>query len=534
MPVSDKKVNVLVVDDEPQILTAIGDLLENEFTVWTANDGQAALDILAHHEMAVILSDQRMPGMSGAEFLGRARCMSDATRILVTGYSDLDALVTAVNLGQIHAYLSKPWNPLELQVVVRTAADRWRLGRSLDQERNLLRALMDNIPDAIFFKDRELTFTRLNGAEALLLGGKEPVDLVGMRLSEIVSGDQVSAIERQETAILQSGIPVTDQLVELKDELGGSRWLSITKAPICQNGEVSGLVGISRDVTIRKEAEDYLRSAHDRLQQAVEERTAWLQTEIKLRSAAEEQARSAREIAENASRAKTTFLANMSHELRTPLNAIIGFSELAVSVMDKESLTRYGEFLDNISESAHHLLRVISDILDVSRVEVGKVVMHESDVDMVEVVQSVIRLIDHAITRKRQIITRDLSDGLPLLRGDDRLIKQILLNIVSNAAKFTPECGEIHLELGMRDGGVFVSVTDSGIGIAPEDMAKVLQPFGQAENAISPKQEGTGLGLPLAKGFADLHGATLSLNSEVGKGTRVTVFFPASRTIVSA
>ena len=237
-----ERFGVLVVDDEPQILTAITDLLEEEFEVHTACDGLAALDILAVRTVCVILSDQRMPGMTGAEFLGRARSISDATRVLVTGYSDLDALVSAVNLGQIHAYLSKPWNPLELKVVVRTAADRWRLNRALDHERNLLRALMDNVPDAIFFKDRDLAFTRLNRPQAMILGGADPVDLLGMRLSDIVSVDQAGPVEALEQAIIDKGAVVDDVIESFIQADGSQGWISTTKAPIRMGGEVIGLV----------------------------------------------------------------------------------------------------------------------------------------------------------------------------------------------------------------------------------------------------------------------------------------------------
>ena len=249
-------------------------------------------------------------------------------------------------------------------------------------------------------------------------------------------------------------------------------------------------------------------------------------------SAAKQTERTAREAAETANRAKTVFLANMSHELRTPLNAIIGFSDLALSVMTEPDLENYGGFLGDISESAHHLLRVISDILDVSRVEVGKVVLRESDIHIGEVVQSVHRLIDHVLTRKRQTLSYSAAEGLPQLRGDARLLKQILLNLVSNAAKFSPDMGNIRVSAGLAGGCVTVTVADDGIGIAPEDMAMVLQPFGQAESAISPKQEGTGLGLPLAKGLVELHGGTLTLDSVVGQGTRVTVTFPATRSVL--
>ncbi|MGE5514447.1 MAG: ATP-binding protein [Bacteroidota bacterium] len=526
------KESVLVVDDEPQILTAITDLLEDEFTVWTASDGDTALKILAMQEMSVILSDQRMPGMSGAEFLGAAREVSDATRVLVTGYSDLDALVKAVNLGQIHAYLSKPWNPLELKVVVRTAADRWRLGRTLEHERNLLQSLMENVPDAIFFKDASLHFTRVNPAQANLLGVAGSHEVVGHMLGDLVPPERAAMIEEQERDIIDRGVPVIDRVEAALDATGAATWHSITKVPIRDHDRVVGLVGIARDITKRKQAEDYLRRAHEELQKAVEERTRWLRQEIRRRSQAEDHARTARDSAEAASRAKTIFLANMSHELRTPLNAIIGFTELAETLMNEREIERFGGYMSNITESAHHLLRVITDILDVSRIEVGKVTLREEEVDVADVVQAAMRLAGHVASAKKQTLALRMADRFPRLRADERLLKQALLNIISNATKFTPEGGHVAVSADNIDGVITIVVKDDGVGIAPQDLPLVLQPFGQAENTLTPKHEGTGLGLPLAKGFMELHGGSLDLESEVGKGTSVTLRFPPDRTVV--
>jgi two-component system cell cycle sensor histidine kinase PleC len=525
------KESVLVVDDEPQILTAITDLLEDEFVVWTAGNGPEALDLLKTREVAVVLSDQRMPGMSGAELLGQVRETCDATRVLVTGYSDLDALVKAVNMGQIHAYLSKPWNPLELRVVVRTAADRWRLGRSLEHERSQMLALMDSLPDAIFFKDADLRYARVNPPQASLLGLSGPEALLGKTLSEVLPGSHSREVEDQERQLLRDGGAIVDAQVAVPDREGRTLWYSHTKVALWENGVIVGLVGVARDVTKRKQAEDYLRHAHDELQKAVDERTASLREEVGRRAQAEAAAQAAREVAEAASRAKTIFLANMSHELRTPLNAIIGFAELAETLMMPGELDAYGGFLANITDSAHHLLRVINDILDVSRVEIGKVTLRETHVDVCEVIQAAIRLAGPGASSKRHALECRVPEGFPMLLADERLTKQILLNLVSNAVKFTPDSGHIVVEAMMEDGGIVVTVSDDGVGILPEDIPIVLQPFGQVENRMAPKQEGTGLGLPLSKGFMELHGGTLAVESNGDSGTVITLTYPKDRTI---
>ncbi|MCA1908791.1 MAG: response regulator [Magnetospirillum sp.] len=525
------KENILVVDDEPQILTAISDLLEDEFTVWTASDGPAALKILAEQDMAVILSDQRMPGMTGAELLGHVRQVSDATRVLVTGYSDLDALVKAVNLGQIHAYLSKPWNPLELKVVVRTAADRWRLGRTLERERTLLQALMDNVPDAIFFKDASLHFTRINPAQAAMLGLDSVLEAQGHMLGDLIPHVAADPVEAQERQLIESGTPLIDQVEAVVDPSGATTWMSTTKVPIRMGQKIVGLAGISRDITKRKQAEDLLRRSHDDLQKAVDERTAWLRQEISRRTQAEEEARAARDVAESSSRAKSTFLANMSHELRTPLNAIIGFAELTESQMNDAERAKLGGFVADIGESAHHLLRVINDILDVARVEAGKIDLHETIIFVPELIQSAVRLTIPSVTAKQQMVMTSCPDHLPRIKGDERLIKQILLNLVINASKFSGRGGRITIDAAHADGVVRLTIADDGCGIAAEDIPKVLQPFGQVHNLLAPKQEGTGLGLPLAREFMELHGGSLELKSELGRGTTVVLTFPPVRVV---
>jgi signal transduction histidine kinase len=202
--------------------------------------------------------------------------------------------------------------------------------------------------------------------------------------------------------------------------------------------------------------------------------------------------------------------------------------------MDDRERDKYGGYLANVTESANHLLRVITDILDVSRVEVGKVTLREAEIDIGDVIQSAMRLAGHVAAAKHQTLAFSLAEGFPRLRADERLLKQILLNIVSNATKFTPDGGHVSVKTGVTDGRIEITIEDDGCGIAPKDIPIVLQPFGQVENTMAPKHEGTGLGLPLAKGFMELHGGTLTVASESGKGTIVVLTFPAARTIHAA
>ncbi|MGD0142663.1 MAG: PAS domain-containing sensor histidine kinase [Rhizomicrobium sp.] len=235
--------------------------------------------------------------------------------------------------------------------------------------------------------------------------------------------------------------------------------------------------------------------------------------------------------AEIANRAKSEFLANMSHELRTPLNAILGFSSIIETRMfGDDALERYSDYARDIHNSGAHLLAIINDILDLSKVEAGLSVLEETDVPLDRMVQEARTLLGDG--GKNLAFHVDIPIPSPCLRVDERKFVQILVNLLSNAFKFTPAGGSVTLSAVIRaDGGLSVGVSDTGIGIAAADLQKVLSPFGQVESAFTRKHQGTGLGLPLAKSLAELHGGTLSLESIDGEGTTVTVSLPRSRVI---
>jgi signal transduction histidine kinase len=238
------------------------------------------------------------------------------------------------------------------------------------------------------------------------------------------------------------------------------------------------------------------------------------------------------ESAAAASQAKSQFLATMSHELRTPLNAVIGFSEmLANESFGPLGDARYKDYAKTVQDSGRHLLSLINDVLDFSKVDAGRLELQEEELDLGDVIRAALRMVDGQAEAARVRLAAHVSSDLPTLRADQRRVRQVLLNLLSNACKFTPADGEIRVSAFRTPDGIAISVEDTGIGIAAEDIPRALERFGQVDNALSRKYEGTGLGLPLSKRLMELHGGSLELASTVGVGTIVTVTFPQARLI---
>jgi signal transduction histidine kinase len=247
----------------------------------------------------------------------------------------------------------------------------------------------------------------------------------------------------------------------------------------------------------------------------------------------EEALRRAKEAAEAANRAKSDFLAHMSHELRTPLNAVIGFSEIIFrEIFGTVGEPRYADYARDIHASGTHLLNVISDILDISKAESGSAELDEEKVDVAELAAASLRLVEPRATVGKVRVVKKLAPDLPDIRADARRLKQVLLNLLSNAVKFTPPGGHVELEARVADdAGVQIVVHDTGIGMDPKDIPRALEPFAQVDNALSRRFEGTGLGLPLSRKLVELHGGTLTIASEIAKGTSVVVHLPPNRTL---
>ena len=258
-------------------------------------------------------------------------------------------------------------------------------------------------------------------------------------------------------------------------------------------------------------------------------------TDASPRIRAEENLREAKHVAEIANRAKSDFLANVSHELRTPLNAIIGFSEIMqMQMFGAIGHKQYAAYADDIHSSGKHLLSIINDILDLSKIEAGRYQLHVEPVDLEDTFEDCARLVRERAENAGLQVVRRIDPATPRLIADKRAVKQILINLLSNAIKFTPEGGKVQVRAELKGEVIEIAVADTGIGIPPEQIDNALSAFGQVDNPFTRSQEGTGLGLPIVKSLVELHSGQFQIESAVGKGTKITMVMPAQKEAAGA
>ncbi|MDY0872117.1 ATP-binding protein [Dongia rigui] len=366
-----------------------------------------------------------------------------------------------------------------------------------------LSAFMQHAPITMSVKDLSGHYLMVNRACARFYG-QTPEAMLGQRIDDVEKSSGADGVKALEADMLAAGTPVIREIAYPRD--GGTRWYRNIKFPIPDDsGAMVAIGGIGLETTQAKMAQEELIDA--------------------------------KEHAEAANQAKSQFLANMSHELRTPLNAILGFSEIlarnAIGPLGPDKVQAYA---GDIHQSGRLLLNIINDILDLSKIEAGRMELREAPCDLGDLTRSAFNLVANAAHAKSLKLVNAVPPDLPMVQADERALTQILLNLVNNAVKFTLPGGEIRVDAarvnpGEAGDGLALAVSDTGIGIASEDIPLVFSAFGQVQDAFVRGHEGAGLGLPIARALAEAQGGRLDLHSRLGIGTRVTLWLPKQRVI---
>ncbi len=504
---------MLVVDDEPQILESIHALLEDDFDVVVSSDAMEAVELLKNAQIAVILADQRMPNLTGGEFLAKARQICDATRILITGYVDIDALIRAVNDGQIHSYVPKPWEPANLKVTVLKAAtyskevsqrkkaaeivaeQQQALARSeaaYRQQTKILRSVLDSMGDGVLVADDGGKIMLLNPAAEQLVGrgaaGKQESEWVERYGIYVPGTDTPYPIDQLPFARATRGESADGIEMYVRNQYTpDGMFISVNVRPLKDDsGQIKGGVAVVRDIT-RK------RAAEGMLQQAKEE-------------------------AERANRAKSEFLSRMSHELRTPLNSILGFAQL-LGLADLAA--QHQSNVQQILKGGYHLLELINEVLDLARIEAGRLGLSPEPVQIKDAAKEALDLVRPIANSQNITLSADFSvHGERYVHADRQRLKQVLLNLLSNAIKFNRTNGLVVLRCEeTRNHRLRIEIADTGSGIDEEGLQKIFTPFerlGADRNAVG----GTGLGLALSKRMVEAMGGTIGVESTPGVGSK--------------
>lgn len=376
-------------------------------------------------------------------------------------------------------------------------SDHAALERRLAESEARIQTLLDNSPAPIYFKDRDFRFVMVNRRFTEVYGASA-ADVIGKTSLDVHGHEKGAAFIEHDRQVMEKRI-----LIRREENIGGATFLTAKFPVLNSDGDLIGVGGIETDISERVAVERAYRQARDE--------------------------------AEAANRSKSAFLANMSHELRTPLNSIIGFSDsLLAGTLGPVENPKHREYLSIIRDGGEHLLQLINDILDLSRIEAGKLKLEEGEVDLHTAFADSIRLVAERAGSGGLYIDNRIPKDLPELWADERQLRQVLINLLSNAIKFTEAGGRIDATACiLDDGSAEIRVADNGVGIDAENLKLVQQPFVQVADAMTRKHKGSGLGLAIVQSIVNMHGGTFTLESTLGEGTTAIINLPETRVMTA-
>ena len=502
---AEPTVRVLLLDDDSSRVGITRELFDERYPSrfafdWAGSfeDGLATIR-QARHDVYIV--DHRISGNRGVELVAAVAADCEAPLIVTSEHENHELDVAALRAGAADYLVHDVYDVAHLEHAIRYALQQHRLVMALEQERDLLRALMENLPDSIYFKDTESRFLRIGKSKALRSGLSDAAEAVGKTDFDFFKTEDAQASFRDEQEVMRTGQPMVGKEEQHVWPDGRSSWVTTSKLPLRdKQGHLIGTFGISHDITEQKQAVLALREA--------------------------------KEAAESANHAKSDFLANMSHEIRTPMNAILGMTEL---VLDTTLSDAQRDYLLTVRESGESLLRVINDILDFSKIEAGKLDLILDVFSLRETLGDAMKsLAVRAHREQLELAFRVAGDVPDTLVGDAGRLRQIVVNLVGNAIKFTQQ-GEVvldvsHLEHGDAQcdyAGEIVTPTvvlhfyvrDTGIGIATEKRDLIFEAFEQADTSTTRRYGGTGLGLAISQRLVHLMGGKIWVDSELGIGS---------------
>ena len=581
----DHLVDILIIDDEVYLCETLKDLLEDEgYSVAIATNGKEGLTFLMDHLCLVSIIDIMLPDTSGLDILKTINEKGiDCLPIMLTAFATLETTIKALNEGA-YAYITKPYKVEEVKATIRNAIEKQRLStenkalvrnlqktnKDLTKVTKELEELNRDLEDKVLERTKELAEAKdkmdkimASIAEGLLSLDKDFRITSFNRAAEQITGYKAAEVlnkycwdifknsdcEKCIQSVIKNNQPVVnlEKVIQTKKH-GPISILASIDVLKDEEGKIIGGVKTFRDITMLKLMQEELketnrellsnqkelRRAYWELEKSKEKLSDWAQEldrKVQLRTKelqeANEKLRQANIRLTELDKLKSRFLATVSHEIKTPLTSIIGYANLLINQKNQSLAKKQIDGLNRIKRNSSTLQDLIDQLLDLSKIESGKLDVNLEAVHLKEVIEEVIYITEQIVIHKGIIVKTYIPDDLIAIQADRSKVKQILLNLLTNAVKYTErENAEIAIRVIQKPSQVSVSIEDQGIGISAEDQKVIFDPFRQADSALSKKYGGTGLGLSIVKEFVRLHGGEIWVESEPGKGSRFTFTLP--------